>query len=60
MTHYIVPWSPLTPTGSIILATVLFVITGMLLYIGTRIHHPLGAKRPGLFLGACLVLIFLL
>ncbi|MGO8947928.1 MAG: hypothetical protein ACLQUY_09740 [Ktedonobacterales bacterium] len=60
MTHYIVPWSPLTPTGSIILATVLFVITGMLLYIGTRIHHPLAAKRPGLFLGICLVVIFFL
>jgi len=60
MTHYIVPWSPLTQTGSIILATVLVVITGMLLYIGTCIHHPLSAKRPGLFLGVCLVVIFLL
>ena len=60
MARYIVPWSPLTQTGSIILATVLFVITGMLLYLGTRIHHPLAAKRPGLFLGVCLVVIFLL
>ena len=60
MTHYIVPWSPLTQTGSIILATVLFVITGVLLYSGTRIHHPLAAKQPGLFLGVCLVVIFLL
>ncbi|MGO8948866.1 MAG: hypothetical protein ACLQUY_14685 [Ktedonobacterales bacterium] len=59
MTHYIVPWSPLTQTGSIVLATVLFVITGILLYIGTRIHHPLATKRPGLFLGVCLVVIFL-
>ena len=60
MTHYIVPWSPLTLTGSIILATVLFVITGILIYIGTRIHHPLAAKRPGLFLGICIVMIWLL
>lgn len=60
MTHYIVPWSPLSQTGSIILATILFIITGILLFIGTRIHHPLAAKRPGLFLGVCLVIIFLL
>jgi hypothetical protein len=60
MTHYVVPWSPLTQTGSIILAAVLFVITGIVLYIGTRIHHPFAAKRPGLFLGVCFVLIFLL
>jgi hypothetical protein len=60
VTHYIVPWSPLTQTGSITVATVLFVFTGMLLYLGARLHHPLAAKRPGLFLGACLVLIFLL
>jgi hypothetical protein len=60
MTHYIVPWSPLTRTGSIILATVLFVIAGILLYIGTRIHQPLSAKRLGLFVSACLVVIFLL
>ncbi|MGO8951186.1 MAG: hypothetical protein ACLQUY_26740 [Ktedonobacterales bacterium] len=60
MTHYIVPWSSLTQTGSIIFATVLFVVTAVLIYIGTRIHHPLAAKRPGLFLGVCLVVIFLL
>jgi hypothetical protein len=60
MTHYIVPWSPLTQTGSIILAAVLFVITGLLLYIGTRIHYPRSAKRPGLFVGVCLVVIWLL
>jgi hypothetical protein len=60
MTHYIVPWSPLTPTGSIIVATVLLVLTGMWLYLGTRLPHPLAAKPPGWFLGACLVLIFLL
>ena len=60
MAHYIVPWSPLTQTGSIILATVLVVITGMLLYAGTRIQHPLAAKRPGLFLGTCIVVIWLL
>jgi hypothetical protein len=60
MTHYIVPWSPLTRTGSITLMVVLFVVIGLLIYAGTRIHHPLAAKRPGLFLGACLVAIFLL
>jgi hypothetical protein len=60
MTHYIVPWSPLTPTGSILLATVLFVITGILIYAATRLHHSISTKRPGLFVGVCLVMIWLL
>ena len=60
MTHYIVPWSPLTTTGSITLIVILFVAIGLLLFIGTRIHQPLAAKRPGLFLGICIVVIFLL
>jgi hypothetical protein len=60
MARYIVPWSPLTTTGSITLIVILFVAIGLLLYSGTRIHHPLAAKRPGLFLGVCLVVIFLL
>jgi hypothetical protein len=60
MAHYIVPWSPLAQTGSIILAVVLVVVIGLLIYAGTRIHHPLAAKRPGLFLGVCLVVIWLL
>ncbi|MGO8948009.1 MAG: hypothetical protein ACLQUY_10170 [Ktedonobacterales bacterium] len=60
MTHYIVPWSPLTTTGSMTLIVILFVAIGLLLFIGTRIHQPLAAKRPGLFLGICIVVIFLL
>src|SRR5271165_1236887 len=60
MTHYIVPWSPLTTTGSITLIVILFVAIGLLLFIGTRIHQPLAVKRPGLFLGICIVVIFLL
>jgi hypothetical protein len=59
MTHYIVPWSPLTATGSTVLAVVLFVVTGVLIFVGTRIRQPLAAKRPGRFVGLCLVVIWL-
>ena len=38
----------------------MFVAIGLLLYVGTRLHQPLAAKRPGLFLSVCLVVIFLL
>jgi hypothetical protein len=59
MTHYIVPWSPLTRTGSITLIVILFAAIGLSIYAGTRLHQPLSARRPGLFLGVCVVVIFL-
>jgi hypothetical protein len=53
-------WSPYAGSSSIILAVVLLIITGVLLYFAFRFHHPKQVKRPGLFLGIALVLMWLL
>lgn len=43
-------WSPYAGSSSIILAVVLLIITGVLLYLAFRLHHPKEVKRPGTFL----------
>ncbi len=48
-------WSPYTGSSAIILAVVLFIITGVLAYVGTRIHEPVGVKRPGWAAGILIV-----
>jgi hypothetical protein len=53
-------WSPYAGSSSIILAAVLLIITGVLLSFAFRFHHPKQVKRPGLFLGIALVLMWLL
>jgi len=53
-------WSPYAGSGSIILAVVLLIITGVLLYFAFRLHHPKEVKRPGMFLGIAIVVIWLL
>lgn len=53
-------WSPYTGNSSIILAVVLFIITGVLLYVATRLHRPIEVKRPGKALGAIIFLMLLL
>jgi hypothetical protein len=53
-------WNPYTGSGSIILAVVLFIITAVLLFLAFRLRHPIGARRPGVFLGITLVVIWLL
>ena len=53
-------WSPYAGSSSIILAVVLLLITGVLLYFAFRFHHPKQVKRPGLFLGIALILMWLL
>ena len=53
-------WSPYAGSGSIILAGILFIITGVLIFSAIRFHHPRGTKRPGTFLGISLVVIWLL
>jgi hypothetical protein len=58
MTHQ--NWIPYIGSSSIILAVVLFIVTGVLLYLAFRLHHPIGVKRPGIFLGIALVVIWLL
>lgn len=53
-------WSPYVGSNSIILAVVLLMITGILIYIAIRLHHPIEVKKPGKFLGVSLVVIWLL
>ena len=53
-------WSPYVGSGSIILAVVLLIIVGVLIYLAIRLHHPKEVKRPGTFLGISLVVIWLL
>jgi hypothetical protein len=53
-------WSPYVGSNSIILAVVLFLITGVLISLALRLHQPLAVKRPGKFLGVTIVGIWLL
>ena len=53
-------WSSYTGSSAIILAVLLFVVTGVLVYGGMRLSHPLAAKRPGLYLGVCIGVLWLL
>lgn len=53
-------WSPYGGSNSIILAVGLLIVTGVLLYLATRLHHPIAVKRPGKALGVALVVIWLL
>jgi hypothetical protein len=58
MTHQ--SWSPYGGSNSIILAVGLLIVTGVLLYLAFRLHHPKEVKRPGMFLSISLVVIWLL
>ena len=53
-------WSPYVGSNSIILAVVLLIVTGVLIYLAIRLHHPIEVKRPGKFLGVSIVVIWLL
>jgi len=53
-------WYPYAGSSSIILAVVLLIVTGVLLYFATRLHHPVAVKRPGRFLSVALVVMWLL
>lgn len=59
MTHY-GTWSPYAGSSSIILAVGLLIVTGVLIYVAIRLHHPLAVKRPGKVLGVALVVIWVL
>lgn len=59
MTHY-GTWSPYTGSGSIILAVVLFLVTGILLFFALRLHRRIAVKRSGKFLTVVLVVVWLL
>jgi hypothetical protein len=53
-------WSHYSGGGAIILAVVLFLVTGALLYVGRRLPHPIPVKRPGRALGIALVALLAL
>lgn len=53
-------WRPYVGSASIILAVVLFLITCVLIYVATRLHHPIGVKRPGKLVSVSLVVIWVL
>ncbi len=59
MTYY-GTWSAYTGSGSVILAVALFLVTGALIYFAMRLHHPIAVTRPGKFLSASLIGIWLL
>ena len=59
MTHY-GTWSPYAGSGSVILAVVLLIVTGVLTCFAIRLHYPLVVKRPGKFLSASLLGMWLL
>lgn len=53
-------WRPYEGSNSIILAVGLLIVTGVLIYLAIRLHHPIAVKRPGKFLGVCLVVLWVL
>ena len=60
MAHRSTNWSPYVGSGSIILAGVLLIIMGVLLYAAFRFHRTIGVKRPGTFLAVSILVIWLL
>jgi len=53
-------WSPYLGSNSILLAVVLLIVTGVLIFLAIRLHHPIEIKRPGKFIGVSIVVIWLL
>ena len=53
-------WSPYTGSGSLVLAVVMFIITGVLIYVAMRMRHPRGVKRPGAYVSILLIVIWVL
>jgi hypothetical protein len=53
-------WLPYTGLEAIVLSLVLIVIAGTSVYLGTRLHHPVGVQRTGRTVGILLVIIWVL
>ncbi|HLJ35725.1 MAG TPA: hypothetical protein VKU38_18865, partial [Ktedonobacteraceae bacterium] len=47
-------------SNSIILAVGLLIVTGILIFLAIRLHHPIEVKRPGKFPGISLVVLWVL
>ena len=53
-------WSPYVGSDALLLAAVLFIIAGVLTYLGTRLHRSVGVNRPGKAVSIFLVVIWCL
>jgi hypothetical protein len=53
-------WSPYVGSDALLLAAVLFIIAGVLAYLGTRLHRSVGVNRPGKTVSIFLVVIWCL
>ena len=53
-------WSPYSGLGALLLAVTLLVIAGVLIYLGTRLHRPVGVAQPGRTVGIFLIVIWFL
>ena len=53
-------WSPYVGSDALLLAAVLFIIAGVLAYLGTRLHRSVGVNRPGKAVSIFLVVIWCL
>jgi hypothetical protein len=53
-------WIPYSGVQAFILAAVLLIIAGVLIYLGTRLRHSIAPRKPGLGLSALLVAIWIL
>lgn len=60
MTHHTGSWSPYAGSSSLILAIVLLIVTGVVLYSAMRLQHPITVKRPGKFVGISIVVLWVL
>ncbi|HET9111243.1 MAG TPA: hypothetical protein VFN78_10500 [Ktedonobacterales bacterium] len=53
-------WAPYAGSGAIILAVVLFILAGVLVYAAIRLPRPITFKRPGKTFGALIVVMFVI
>jgi uncharacterized PurR-regulated membrane protein YhhQ (DUF165 family) len=53
-------WVSYASPGLLILATILLIIAGILVYLGARLHHPLVAQSPGVIATVFMLLIWFL
>lgn len=60
MKHRLVNWNPYEGSSSILLALVLLIIIGILLYFAFRLRRPGEIKRPGKFPGLLIIIMWLL
>jgi hypothetical protein len=53
-------WTPYAGSQALVLAVVLFIIAGVFICLGTRLHRPVGTQRPARAVSILLLLIWVL